>query len=523
MKQRGVLLRLPGLPFTFDDLCPDHFLATAGAALQRAGWDIVIADAGNIDSLHHARQTLPHTYRPELNDIDRALEFNTLYTSHLHNAVPDTQALAQNPGYGSYCEKYVATIASPGHRFVLVYVSQSKDMDTATLTVKRVRSHAPRTRIIAAGPYFQGSETAAVQAAKLFDCVYVGRPDDETLVQLVESVDRPTLWRNLPNLVHESGVSLRISRTEPGTLYTDLSSIYDISAYTSLNDETRLPIFDVEDVVRAPVGTLGHWEILHARPVESVVNDMVDAADPSRCAGISLRGCTPRIPHAERIAYELLKRRAQIRYCRDAHVESVVPQGLPSVHASGCRVLRFQLHSGSQRLIDDVYGDCFSISQAERVIRAAKFSNMFTVAGFTYPCPEDDYHTRAESLRIIDRCRPNSVALRRYSGPLEPRRGWKTWFQGLDADRVQRKALIEELEANGHVCSVSPKAALFAERAGQKGNEKRFADLLDAAVRRADTEVLRHFVHAALKPQSMDERTLLAFRPFISKRHVVGN
>jgi hypothetical protein len=65
--------------------------------------------------------------------------------------------------------------------------------------------------------------------------------------------------------------------------------------------------------------------------------------------------------------------------------------------------------TGSQMMLDDYYGKGFGVSETESVLRASRQAGIYTVARFTYPTPADDYHSEAETLRLIDRTRPHLV------------------------------------------------------------------------------------------------------------------
>src|SRR5690606_37539778 len=64
-----------------------------------------------------------------------------------------------------------------------------------------------------------------------------------------------------------------------------------------------------------------------------------------------------------------------------------------------------------QRLLEDFYGDRHGVSVTEEVLRACKAAGIFTATRFVYPCPADDHHTAAETLRLAARTRPDAIRI----------------------------------------------------------------------------------------------------------------
>ena len=77
--------------------------------------------------------------------------------------------------------------------------------------------------------------------------------------------------------------------------------------------------------------------------------------------------------------------------------------------ASGGQCVGIRVDSGSQRLVADHYGHTFGISAAEEAVRMAIRHGLHTTVQLTYPCPWDEEHTRAETLRFLRRTRPHGV------------------------------------------------------------------------------------------------------------------
>lgn len=91
-----------------------------------------------------------------------------------------------------------------------------------------------------------------------------------------------------------------------------------------------------------------------------------------------------------------------------AAMTALAPEALRGMNCLG---VRMEAPSGSQRLLDDFYAAGFTVSEAELAIRNAQIGGAATSVGMMYPCPWDDYHTRAESLRLVQRARPQGITI----------------------------------------------------------------------------------------------------------------
>lgn len=89
-----------------------------------------------------------------------------------------------------------------------------------------------------------------------------------------------------------------------------------------------------------------------------------------------------------------------------------------------CIGVQTDCFSGSQRLLDDFFAAGFTITQLEAALHGARAAGAAVAASFSCPCPWDDEHTIAETLRIVQRNRPASVTLH----PLDVQPG-TAWYR----------------------------------------------------------------------------------------------
>jgi len=113
----------------------------------------------------------------------------------------------------------------------------------------------------------------------------------------------------------------------------------------------------------------------------------------------------------ERLADTLLANNFMAIYSLGSLTEPFDTSVADRLFASGCRAVGFRIPSGSQRLIEDFYGCEMSVSAIRATLRRCKTAGLFTVAHLHYPCPQDDYHTRAETELFLQACRPDGVTI----------------------------------------------------------------------------------------------------------------
>jgi len=199
--------------------------------------------------------------------------------------------------------------------------------------------------------------------------------------------------------------------------------------------------------------------------------------------------------------------------------------------ASGCEAMEFRVDTGSQWMLDEYYRRGFTVTRAEQVLAACRNAGIYSIARMTYPSPWDDFHTRAETVRLAERAKPHAVRVEmpavapkadgygssntpgleadtgRYlkhaataRGFVQPaafpwrlhrgRGGTRSLAQAFQANQ----ALRWELQSLGIATSVTPELALMAQVAGYTGRAQDFAMLMHAALATGDVEGLAAWV-----------------------------
>jgi hypothetical protein len=257
-------------------------------------------------------------------------------------------------------------------------------------------------------------------------------------------------------------------------------------------------------------------------------------------------------------AAECLSLPFSIRYSRDAHVQELDSEALHAMAVSGCQAVGLSLLTGSQWTLSDYFGESWTISEAEACLRRIRAHQLYAHTEFTYPCPADDYHTRAETFRILRRNRPDGV---RFNLPaLVPGSAWfqhapefnytlsrkrfEAWvssppfaacareeaaglpFQinGLRGNAVGalcEEALAELAELQIERVSGAT-VALMARVSGFGGREHEYTGMLDRAVLRLDLPRLRDAIEVFNVRATASINTIDLF-PAVSIRKAVGN
>lgn len=465
--------------------------------------------------------------------------------------------------------------------FALFEVNSSSEFASALPIVRRLRQLHPQMICAVFGRYLfdydhRGgrvtSHDALWQATAEFECAYIGGTGEE-FTRFADSVTERSAWFSLPGVAYRHNRRLRVLEAGSPHNHSDgPSPLYDPAVYPAMDRSNKIMLFDVDarGILAAPTLEFDEHKteglgrrMLAAESMAVPMNGSKNAAVDEVCRlnrvwgarAFHFAGAATTPGEVSALAYELLARRLNIRYSRDAHVGGITSASISALKASGCSVLNFQMDSGSQRLLDDYYGHGFGVTRAERAIRACTFSNLYTIARFTYPSIEDDYHTRAETLRLIERAKPDAAPIglppathtRRSLSLLSRRRAPAVtqsapsgihYDAGNDADQgLDKRTLKDHLELKeaihelGIPTNTTPHLALVAELAGYSGREDEFSAQIHREMFTGDAigvattlqEINRGAcpdTDAASQARALGTAKL---KPFVPYQNVVGN
>jgi len=392
---RSALIYIPALPMSYKDLRPKRHLAGVLGSLLASGHRSKVMDFGGLD-----------TFKTICGETSKLGQQE-------HRA--QEQCLTQH---------ILKDILLQGRLDFAVFVIDDRAAFPTLLSVARaLRKMRPGMRLVLAGRYVERYGVAVLNAAKCFDAAFLDAPE-AAVVAWADSLNREACAAHLPN-VALLGAERPLYRT-PRRNDLPLPS-YDAFHYPAVH-QGQFQHFDVpmsqfpaqytQDACGMNSAML--WVNRPAKLQSEV--DNIEHETGSRALHFS-GAFTPACDSRDLLS-AFLHEDSRVLFSRDAHVHHVDSFSLNEWLRAGGRSAHFSVPSGSQRLLEDFYGECFGVSQVESVIRACRDAGLFTVIHMQFPCPWDDYHTREETVRLLRRSRPDSVC---FTAP-EPTPG-SMWFQ----------------------------------------------------------------------------------------------
>jgi len=442
MSKRCILVSFPHFPYSFKALLPDSLLAAVAGSLLDAGHRPLILDYATLDmfdrffpaqlrraTLSLADQLLGDTSSGSVKALAAFLRLRGLGAGHRRQQARFRRDMAAEAA---------REVAGLGRcDLVVLSVREAADVRPALLLAERLRETRPEAVIVAAGEFIERygelvAREVAGRRARAFDCLCLGDPE-WTLARFAEVVDRPELWTETPNLAVVRGNSVRLTRRKRVDLNSVAIPDYSSDTYPALEGNGKFKVLGVSctRVCSQQCPACPHGEIQpglsRPRTPRTVCQALIEGMRQQNVCAFALEG--PAFPetYAVSTAREILSRGLAVLYSREASIRETRVSNLATFKASGCQVLSFRVDTGSQWLLEDYYGRRFSVSECEKVLNHCGASGLYTIGRFTFPSPADDDHTRAETLRLLERVRPGSALL----GLPDPQPG-SEWFDRAD-------------------------------------------------------------------------------------------
>jgi len=246
-----------------------------------------------------------------------------------------------------------------------------------------------------------------------FDVACVG-PAESVLAGLARSLEDRRGWEHIPGLIFRIGARLAVGSLGLRPLAPDFTPAnYHPSVYPGLLDGGKILLFTLPQSTGLSHAAHYHGDValhpVHVRDARQLRAEMLLLHEMYGARAFHFTGSrTPRDAVAH-LAAECLSLPFDVGYSREAHVCETDSDLAIALTQSGCKSLEFSPLTGSQRLLSDFYGEDWTISLAEAAFRACKSQQLRLHLAFTFPCPADDYHSRAETFRMLRRCQPYSA------------------------------------------------------------------------------------------------------------------
>lgn len=307
-------------------------------------------------------------------------------------------------------ESLVSEIADTQAAMIVFHVQSREEMPRIAILSKGLRDCRPEAVQVLTGPYAVHYSIPALAALNSLDIAVNGAPES-ALIQLYEALDTPGCWPDIAGTVYRDTsdqvcVSSRVGDCGCGIYYPS-TSLHKTSvtngrfAVHSLHFAPGgAPPACQQDPPRtycskSPGRVLMELEYLYKNQGARVFH--VEAP------------CVPG-ESLEMFASSLLGRNLSALYGLGGLAVPLGQDLADLLFASGCRAAGFWIPSGSQRLLEDFYGCAMSISAMSDAVNACREAGMFCSVRMCYPCPWDDWHTRAETLRFLERSGAHAVS-----------------------------------------------------------------------------------------------------------------
>lgn len=471
----GVLLYFPAFPYNIDVLRPSLPLASLAAALIRDGHRAQIMDLGTVETFE---RLFPHELRSPLLKAaeslfkeDRGRDASPLSVRWklrgLTRCVHSHQEVIASEIGDELCARRELD-------FLALRVNKPSELAHSLWIAQRVRERKSDCTLIAYGPGVSTNSRGMRRLARVFDCILPGE-SPEGLCRIIDTIHKREAWMCVPGLILGGRGHSRVAPAGPPLDPLPMSHpAYAPQTYSSLGNATKVKVFDLEHIiVNSNSGSTMTGPRMGAKSVAMIAEEVVRLKRMYGAHAFHFLGSAAFSKDPEMLALEFLHRRFPIRYSREAHIAGMSARAISSLKASGCHAITFRVDSGSQRLLEEYFNHPFSASQAERVLRTARFMDIHVSALLTYPTDVDDYHTKEETLRIVKRTRPHSVQL---EFPSTARKKQSTRLRNT-AEREQG-LLRKSIEASGVSTRLSPQMALMAALCDYKSRENEFCSQL---------------------------------------------
>ncbi len=518
-----LVVRIPGTPFTLNDLRYDHgVLETARAAFE-TGRLVSVHDLGTHETFEmlHPEPVREAALAWASNAPNQVLR-QTASSAHLEQEVALPQGLrrAQAGVFEQLGDRLVSRVEP---ECVIFRIVAAKDLAAAMVLATRVRALRPRAQLYAFGKVFD-EQTLLTRALKLFDAIAL---DDVFPAREVLASAERKHWQRIHNFAYYDGARLTLTgsgKNSPAETASTPNS--DKFLYISPAEYSKLHFFDVFAVGSIEVSAVvEHSGNLHGDVSTSTVSALRSITDQFGSRAFRFRG----IEHSTEATLErrLLSSGMNVTFACTLDPAHTAKTRMGLLAAAGCAAVDVDLSTGSQRLLDTYYRRNFTITDAERLMRASKFAGVFTSAHVTYPCAEDDYHTEDETLRLIRRANPSSVVVsteapKPGSGRLLAQEFGP--FRRHMRQRALRQAaqLKEKIRELNIPLDIDAGTALLAGLAGYRSRESEFAELVGLQLLSGDStglaETIERINAAAARPARIG-----AFRPFTAEGNAVAN
>jgi hypothetical protein len=512
MNNRILVIQLPEFPFNLDQLLPSVELAELATRLKSSDKKVSILDFANLDSFIELN---PDSQRPHAQAwAEQLYAQSPVMLNHLmYSSLP--------PEFQSQWQQFYRNCLSTISKFddievIVFHVRTESSSSGAAFLSNEIKRSRPSISTCAWGPYYTHHSDLIPDGTQQFDSIITGH-SQSSLHEWVSIHSCPhETWQSIPNLAYQDGTRLNLTSSK-SIMLEPVQADYTPETYSGIGHNTKINLFTIREQHRKEPGQNLNPEI---KSPSDVIQEIRLLQDTFGAQCFHIEGADDSAPHPKFLAYEFLKRKLNIRYTRECHINTTGTAAVTAMNASGCHSLSFDVYTGSQRLLEDLYLCNYTITQVEQSVRTCKFSNINTIINLALPGSEDDYHTEAESLRLIERTRPSSV---HFSEPdLPGHKKADSYRKRSENKEARERHFVRTLHDNNVSTGLSPQMNLLLDLVGQKGNETQFLEDTLFQFLSGDVEAVKQLV-GAMNDAACLTPNVLHFKPFQAYQHVVGN
>ena len=411
MSRTARLVYLPGYPLYPEALMPRYRLAYAAGALSIAGHEARIHDFATVSAWEDA---YPASERQHC--IDLLARFGVEGFGQPLHVIKQLWQLrrvskAFRASRKAWAEESLRALMQSGDTDAIIFeICDTDDVDLLGELLPTIRKIRPATAIAVLGPMADAYPQAIAHALPGLDAVFPHHPEG-AIATWMDILEERGHWIGISNAwVNVGGRWVRGPRN-PSPIGVSHAA-YSPSVYPAIAGDEKVKIFNVEDYrgCHCQCNTCVSPHIGEAKSTDTAVAEVNDLFALHGATAFHFDGLGAPASHALAVAQAIQEAaKPAVRFSRDLHTANAVPALFSGLKRAGCVAVEFQLDTGSQRLLDNMYGRGLKVSYAEKVAAAAHEHGLGVHMRLTFPTPEDDYHTRAETLRILSRTRPQGA------------------------------------------------------------------------------------------------------------------
>lgn len=412
MGNRIHIYALPGLPLHVDDLMPQPLLARCCGTLSAQGHSVLIIDEGSVDKLDS----------PGVTALSEAMAEHLEHPTRRRDGWAGRFSARErffrrtlDAFRGDRVTRVMACHSAPTPELALIQIRRPKDVLCARLLGRKLKERHGNLVVAVAGDFVEQFSRVLLQGCMEFDVACLGSPET-VMASLARNIRHRDGWGAIPGLIFRDGT--RLAEGLGGGLRIDprfSSADYHPARYPGLLDSGKIKLFTLPQTTgRAHRGHYCGETLIQKRVVRECRQLRSDLENLHRLYGAEVFHVSGSHTPAEMVqgfAAECLSLPFSVRYSRDAHVHELSPDVAQALSVSGCEAVGLSLLTGSQRTLSDYYGENWTISEAESSLRHVRSHGLYIHTAVTFPCPADDRHTRAETVRIMRRNRPDGVRI----------------------------------------------------------------------------------------------------------------